>query len=196
MFKTSLLALVLVASAAHAQGTDTAAPAAPAGDAYQKGTLGFSFPITLLSNFTNELTGLTRAEPVPTVDMLYFLSDKAALDFIAGINLHYQQVIDPVTMMKSNTTVFGFAAGVGYRMYSHSGKLHKFIEPRGELFMGDTSRSPTFGFAAGFALGFERELVDWLALSGAVGGQVVVTNSFNDVQLVPVADLSAIFYFK
>jgi len=194
MFKTSLLALVLASAVVHAQGTDTAP--APAGNQYQKGAIGFEFPITLLSNFSGQLTGLTRAEPVPTVDVLYFLSDKAALDLIAGLNLHYEQTVDPVTMMTSNTTIFGFALGVGYRMYKHNGKLHSFLEPKGALFWGDTSRSPTFGLSGGVAFGLERELTDWFALNGTVGGVLLATNKFNDIQLVPTANLAAVFYMK
>jgi hypothetical protein len=200
MFKTSLLAVILATSVARAQGTDTAAgaPIQPSvgGDPYQKGAKGLELPLTLLTNVAHELGGLSLAEPIPTVDLLYFLSDKAALDVLAGFNLHYQQTIDPMTMMTTSTTVFGFAVGLGYRMYKHDGKLHSYVEPRGRIFMGDVSRSQTFGLGGGVVFGLERNLTDWVALSGSAGADVRATNSFKDVQVVPAVDLSAIFYWK
>ena len=47
---------------------------------FAKGTLGLSFPITLLSNIGSVSS---RTEAVPTIDLLYFLSDKDAIDLIA-----------------------------------------------------------------------------------------------------------------
>jgi hypothetical protein len=200
MFKSSVLAVVLATSFAHAQGTDTpaSAPIEPSvgGDPYQKGAKGLEFPLTLLTNLTHELSSLSMAEPIPTIGLLYFASDKAALDVLVGFNLHYQETIDPTTMMPTSTTVFGFAAGLGYRMYKHDGKLHTYLEPRGRLFWGDVNRTPTFGFGGGAVFGLERSLADWVALSGSVGGDVRVTNKFKDVQVVPSIDLSAIFYWK
>jgi hypothetical protein len=202
MFKISLLALLLSTAVAHAQAPDAGAPAAAApaavmgDDPFQKGTIGLSFPFTLLSNVAGSVEGLAVAEPIPTVNVLYFMSDKAAVDLIGGINLHDEQTVDATTMMTTSTTVFGFSLGAGYRMYKHDGKMHSFVEPSVALFMGDTSRSQTFGLRGGFQYGLERLLTDWMSLSGAIGGAIIATNKFDDIQLVPTANLAATFYFK
>ena len=92
--------------------------------------------------------------------------------------------------------MFGFAAGIGYRMYHHDGKLHRFRGRRASCSWATRATARAFGIAVGVELGLEREIADWLALSGAIGGQVLATNSFNDLQVAPTADLSATFYFK
>jgi len=82
MFSIRTIALIAAlvtgtATAARAQGADMGTPtAAPAGadEAFHKGTLGFAFPFTLLSNIAGSVTG--TVERVPTVDVVYFLSDR------------------------------------------------------------------------------------------------------------------------
>src|SRR5690348_10541458 len=118
MFKTSLLALLLFTATARAQDEPTeptptpAAPAAAApaagsaGGAFQKGTLGFSLPIALISNLGGAISILT--EPVSTVDVVYFLDGKSAIDVIAGINLHHEAITNNATPpVTTTTTLFG-----------------------------------------------------------------------------------------
>src|SRR4051812_45011817 len=101
MFSTRTIALIgalvtATATAAHAQETDmgTPPPAAAGGpdEAFHKGTLGFAFPFTLLNNIAGSIVG--TVERVPTVDIVYFLSDKAAVDVIVGLNFHRKQAVD------------------------------------------------------------------------------------------------------
>src|SRR5437868_5881932 len=83
--------LVAETGAARAQTPEAAPAAMPAGDPFQKGTLGFGFPITLLTNIVAPAPGL---ELIPTVNVLYFLDNKAAVNLIGGFNLHKRQVPD------------------------------------------------------------------------------------------------------
>lgn len=205
MFSIRTIALIgaLVsgsATAAHAQEVDmgtpapTAAPAAGGADeAFHKGTLGFAFPFTLISNVAGSVGGLF--ERVPTVDVVYFLSDKAAVDLIGGVNFHHKQVFDAAGA-SSDTNVFGFAIGVGYRMYSSKNNLRSFIEPQLVLSMPDTATGSSFTANAGAAFGLERNLTPWFSLSGAVGGSVNFTNSFKDIQLATSANLAANLYWR
>jgi len=202
MFSTRTIALIgaLVtgtATVAHAQVADTGPQptAAPGGadEAFHKGTLGFAFPFTLLSNVAGSVTGLV--ERVPTVDVVYFLSDKAAVDLVVGLNFHREQVVDAMgNPVDSN--LFGFALGAGYRMYSSKNNLRSFIEPELVLNWADTSNSATFGINAGAALGLERNLTPWFSISGAVGGALNFTNSFKDIQLATSANLAANLYWR
>ncbi|HEY0195085.1 MAG TPA: hypothetical protein VGC42_28420 [Kofleriaceae bacterium] len=84
--------------AAPAPSTSAAPAAALGGDdaAFHKGTLGFAFPITLLSNISSGVGGV--AERVQTIDLIYFLDDKAAVDLIGGINFHRKQGTDATGM--------------------------------------------------------------------------------------------------
>jgi hypothetical protein len=199
MIKKTLLGVTLLAATGVASAQDTAtAPVALPGDTggiYQKGTLGFSLPITLLSNITSIVGGV--AEPVPTVDVVYFLSPKAAVDLIVGINVHhYEMVTNAIPPATETTTVFGFALGLGYRLYTHKGKLHSYLEPSGVLDWADTSNSAAFGLRLGAAFGAERELADWMSLSGSIGAGLDLQNKFKDIQLTPTANLAANFYWK
>jgi len=199
MVKHSLLSISILAAAApvaHAQTPDTPAPAAaPAGDPYQKGTIGFAFPVTLLSNLGSAI--LVNAEPVPTIDILYFLDNKAAVDLIAGLNLHKEQIasnaIPPTTV---DQTVFGFAIGAGYRMFKHAGTLHTFLEPEVVLTWPDTGSSDSLVLRVAGLFGVERTLTDWMSLSGAIGAGLNAGNSFKDIQLATVADLGVNLYWK
>ncbi len=201
MFSTRMFAVIgaLVtgmATAARAQESDppTAMPAPSGGDeVFRKGTLGLSFPVTLLSNVAGGVLG--AGERVPTVDIVYFLNDKTAVDLIAGFNLHRTQVINAMAMTEDNT-LFGFAAGVGYRMYSSKNNLRSFIEPQALLIWSDTAASDTFGLNAGVSLGAERNITPWFSFSGAIGGSLNFTNSFNDIQLATSANLAVNLYWR
>lgn len=213
MLKHTMLALTLLAvttGVAAAQGTDiggtvggptttpevTPPPAtttAPSGDAFAKGTLGISVPFFSVQN----LTGLATVEPVPTIDLVYFLSDKAALDLIAGINLHKEQTTNgAVPPMTVDTTIFGFAIGAGYRMYTTKGALHTFIEPSLVLDWPDSSASSTLALRLGGVFGVERMIADWVSFSGTIGGGLSFANSFKDIQLATQAGLAVNLYWK
>jgi len=183
------------ATVAHAQEVDMGPTPAPAGadEAFHKGTLGFAFPFTLLSNVAGSVTG--TIERVPTVDVVYFLSDKAAVDVVVGLNFHREQVVDAMGN-GVDTNLFGFALGAGYRMYSSKNNLRSFIEPELVLNWGDTSNSATFGINAGAALGLERNLTPWFSISGAVGAALNFANSFKDIQLATSANLAANLYWR
>jgi hypothetical protein len=203
--RTNLVFLLLVAIPAigYAQTPDTTPPATPpattepppmaTGATFQKGTLGFELPIA-----TDEgIVLLGGTDQVTVVDILYFLNDKTALDLIAGINLHYEQVADNSTPpVLTGQTVFGFELGLGYRMYTHKGVLHSYLEPTVKLGMTDSSVSESFFLNGGLQLGAERMLNDWLSLSGAFGAAVNFTNSFKDIRLGPTATLAVNFYWR
>lgn len=203
MFSTRTIAFIGAlgigsATAAQAQevdmGTPPAPTAAPAGadQAFHKGTLGFTFPFTLVTNVAGSVLG--TGEKVPTVDIVYFLSDKAAVDVIVGLNFHRKQTID-ATMMVTDTNLFGFAAGAGYRMYSSKNNLRSFLEPQLVLNWADTADTATFAVNAGAAMGLERNVTPWFSISGAVGGSLNFTNSFKDIQLATSANLAANLYW-
>jgi hypothetical protein len=201
MFSTRTIALIgalvtVTATVAQAQETDMSAPApaAPGGpdEAFHKGTLGFAFPFTLISNVASSVGGLV--EKVPTVDLVYFLSDKAAVDVVVGLNFHRKQALDAMGG-GVDTNQFGFAIGAGYRMYRSKNNLRSFIEPQLVLNWADTADSATFGLNAGAALGLERNLTPWFSISGAVGGALNFANSFKDIQLATSANLAANLYW-
>ncbi|HEX4419471.1 MAG TPA: hypothetical protein VH165_16275 [Kofleriaceae bacterium] len=208
MFSTRTFAFIgalvtATATAAHAQEIDMSPPAAaptsatpaPAtGDdaAFHKGTLGFSFPFTLLSNISGSVGGVE--ERVPTIDLVYFLNDKAAVDLIGGLNFHRKQATD-ATGAAVDTNLFGFALGAGYRAYSSKNSLRSFIEPQVVLSWPDTSDSATFTLNAGVEFGLERNITSWFSISGAVGGGLNFTNSFKDIQIATQANLAANLYW-
>jgi hypothetical protein len=187
-----VIALVTgLATAAHAQ-EPAPAPAPSSDDAFRKGTLGLSFPITLLTNVAGGVLG--AAERVPTVDIVYFLGDKAAVDVIAGINFHRQQTLNAMAMTV-DTNQFGFAAGVGYRLYSSKNSLRSFIEPQAVLSWPDTSASETFTIDLGVGMGVERNFTPWFSVSGSIGGALTFTNSFKDIQLATTTNLAVNLYW-
>ena len=202
MFSTRTIALIgaLVSgtvTVAHAQTPDPGTPGAPApmpapggaDEAFQKGTLGFSLPFASISSAAGG-AGLT------TVDVVYFLNDKAALDLIGGILLHHfdklNAAVPPTT---ETTTQFGFALGGGYRMYSSKNNLRSFIEPQLVLSWPDVSNTDLFTINAGASFGLERNLTPWLSISGALGGFLNFTNSFKDIQLSTSGSLAANLYW-
>jgi len=187
------------ATVAHAQPVDMGTPGAPspspapapagADEAFTKGTLGFSLPFASISSAAGG-AGLS------TVDVVYFLNDKAALDLIAGINLrHFDRLNNAVPPVSETVTQFGFALGGGYRMYSSKNNLRSFIEPSLVLSWPDTGNSDTFTINAGGAFGLERNLTPWLSISGALGGFLNFTNSFKDIQLSTSGSLAANLYW-
>jgi hypothetical protein len=204
MFSIRTIALIgalvsVSATAAHAQEVDmgtsapTAAPAPGGADeAFHKGTLGFAFPFTLISNVAGSVIGV--GERVPTVDVVYFLNDKAAVDLIGGLNFHRKQAVDAAGN-STDTNLFGLALGAGYRMYSSKNNLRSFIEPQLVLSWPDTSDSTTFTLNAGVEFGLERNLTSWFSISGAVGGGLNFTNSFKDIQIATQANLAANLYW-
>jgi hypothetical protein len=213
MFKKSTLAFTLLAAAtgvAQAQptpdpGAGGAMPAPlPGGDSggFQKGMLGLSLPLTLLSRTTGAGAGSNAAVDVPTVGVLYFLDDRTALDIVAGFNFHHFEGFDNATPPAAKTfDVFGIAAGAGYRMYKHNGKLHSFIEPQATFVMGDVAGATipagsSFVLRVGGLFGAEREISDWFSLSGAIGVGLNFGNKFKDIQFGPTAVLAANFYWK
>ena len=211
MLKNSIVAITLLAltsGIAAAQGTDvggtvpaptTPAPttttAAPSGDVFSKGTLGIQVPFLTVGSLLSAATAAT--EPVPEIDFIYFLSDKAALDLIAGINLHKEEITsNAVPPTTADTTIFGFAVGAGYRMYSRKGGLSAFIEPSLVLAWPDSSQSAALQLRLAGNFGLERMLTDWLSLSGTIGGGLNFANSFKDIQLATQAGLAVNFYWK
>jgi len=206
MFKKSFFAIALASATAAAQGTEPAAPAAapaPAPmpgvssgtDAFQKGTLGLTFGLDLGSELApSSATG----ERVPTIGIMYFLSDKAALRLTAGLNLHKEETVNNATPpVAMDTTVFGFALGAGYRMYKpvKVGRVHPYLEPEARLVWPDTSQSSTVLLGIGAQFGVECELADWFSLSGGIGGDLDFTNSFKDIHLATAGRLAANLYW-
>jgi hypothetical protein len=200
MFKKTLLVIALCSATASAQGTETPAPAPapvpmPGGDAFQKGTLGITFAL----NLSAELGPTTLGEPVPTIGIMYFLSDKAALRLTAGLNIHKEQVVNNATPpMSMDTTVVGFALGAGYRMYKpvKAGRVHPYLEPEVNLAMPDTSQSSSLLFGVGGQFGVEAQLADWFTLSGGIGADLDFQNSFKDIRFATAGRFAANLYWK
>ena len=215
MFNKSMMITfgMLSATAAHAQGTvdmtgsanaTTPAPSggavavpgmAPGGGPWQKGTLGISLPITLISNLSS-VVSLT-AEHVPTINGLYFLDEKTAIDVTAGILVHkfryYDNSMPPVA---HDTTNFGFAVGAGYRMYKHSEKIHTYLEPDVVLAWANTSDTSALDLSGLFVFGLEAMFTDWSSFSGSVGGGVTANGKFNDIKVATQANLAVNLYWK
>ena len=213
MFNKSMLVMVLLsATAAQAQpeidmsGSGDAKPAAPTeavtvpgvapgGGPWQKGTLGVSFPLTLLSNITSAVS--LTAERVPTINGMYFLNEKAALDVIVGVLVHKSRFYDmsapPVAHDQTN---FGFAIGAGYRMYKHTNKFHTFLEPQGVLAWANTKESATLELSGLMLLGAEAMFTEWSSLSGSVGGGVTANGTFDDIKVATTANLAVNLYWK
>jgi hypothetical protein len=175
-------------------------PAAAPSDVFSKGTLGISIPFLSF----NQLLGLAGTlEPAPTtVDIIYFLSNTAALDLIVGLNLHKTQIPNLMPPpAATDKTIFGFAVGAGYRMYKHKGAMHGYLEPKLALVWPDTSNSNFFSIDLGFDFGVERTIADWFALAGAIGGVASygpqrAGNTSADIQVATTAALYANFYWK
>ena len=162
---------------------------------FRKGTIGFSFPVNLISSLLPNTT--LTAEAVPVVDILYFVNEKAALDLILGFNLHhFDRVTNAVPPTTSTVTVFGIAVGAGYKMYKARGPVHAFVEPTVVVAWGDTANTASLGLRLGGRFGIEHTIGDWFTLSGAIGGAISFTDKFHDIQVIPTASLAANFYWK
>jgi hypothetical protein len=212
MFNKSIGLILLSVATVHAQGDvdmtggDTTAtpPASPpvavagvnsSGAPFTKGTLGLSFSWTLLSNLSSAVS--LTAERVPTVDILYFLSEKAAVELVAGFNIHRTQQYNNATPpMAEDVTIFGFAIGAGYRMYTHRDRIATFIEPRAVLEWANANDSATLEIDAAGLFGAEAFIQSWCSLSGAIGAGLTFGNKFKDIQFAPTANLAANLYWK
>ena len=207
MFKKSLIAIALCAASATAgaQGTETTpapavTPAPMPGvtsgtDAFQKATLGVTFGL----NLSSELGPATLGETVPTIGLMYFLSDKAAVRLTAGLNVHKEQIVNNATPpMATDTTLFGFALGAGYRMYKpvKVGRVHPYLEPEARLLWPDTSQTSTVLVGVGGQFGVECLLGDWFSLSGGIGADLDFTNSFKDIHFATAGRLAANLYWR
>jgi hypothetical protein len=210
MFNKSMLAMVMFFTAsAHAQGTidmsadakaDTTAAVsvpgvAPGGGPWQKGTLGVSFPITLLSNITSSVS--LTAERVPTINGLYFLNEKAALDIVVGLLVHKSTFYDNANPpMPHPQTNFGFAIGAGYRMYKHTDKFHTFFEPQAVFAWHNVSDTAALELSGLAMIGAEAMFTEWASLQGSVGGGVTANGEFEDIKLATLANLAVNLYWK
>ncbi|HEX3760420.1 MAG TPA: hypothetical protein VHW23_17005, partial [Kofleriaceae bacterium] len=175
----------------------TAGNGAGGGEAYQGGTLGFSIPITSIGGATSAAAG----EPVPTVDIVYFLDNKAALDLIVGANIHRKHAAAVATGMGTtagggDSTLIGAAAGLGYRIYSSSNGLRAFLEPQAVISWPDTSTTDALTVNLGGSFGVERNLTPWFSVSGAVGASLNLASTFKDIQLATSAKLAANLYWR
>jgi hypothetical protein len=169
----------------------TGGSGAGGGEAYQGGTLGFSIPITVIG----AATGAGAGEPPPTVDIVYFLDDKAALDLIVGLNVHRKHTVSAMGA-SADSTLIGAAAGLGYRMYSSKNGLRSFLEPQAVLSWGDTSSTDAITVNLGGVLGLERNLTPWFSVSGAIGATLNFAGAFKDIQLATTANLAANLYWR
>jgi hypothetical protein len=184
------------AARAKAKVTETASEAtggsgAGGGEAYQSGTLGFSIPFTVIG----AASGGAAGEPVPTVDIVYFLDDKAALDLIVGLNLHRRHTVGAMGAA-SDSTLIGAAAGLGYRMYSSKNGLRSFLEPQAVIRWPDTSSTDALSVNVGGSFGLERNLTPWFSVSGAIGATLNLASTFKDIQLATAATLAANLYWR
>lgn len=216
MFNKSTLAIMMfTAATAHAQPEidmtgsaepDTAASAAesvpvavpgmaPGGGPWQKGTYGISLPFTLLSNITSAVS--LTAERVPTINGLYFLTEKAAIDVVAGVLVHktrfYDNSMPPVAHDDTN---FGFSLGAGYRMYKHTAKFHTFIEPQAVLAWANVSDTATLELSGLFMVGAEAMFTEWASLAGSIGGGITANGKFEDIKVATNANLAVNLYWK
>lgn len=212
MFNKSIAIVLLTAATAHAADGDTVdmtgdttATAAPvpvavpgvnsSGAPFTKGMLGLAFPVVLVPNLTS-IVALT-GENVPTVDLLYFLDESSAVDFLVGLNVHrYVQYNNATPPMGETVTRIGFAGGVGYRMYKHRNKVATYLEPQIVMDWPSTSDSATFTLKALGLFGVEAMLAEWCSLSGAIGAGITIGNKFDDLQLATTALLAANLYWK
>lgn len=216
MFNKPMLAILMVSTAAHAQPeidmtgsaeTEAKSPpettptavsvpgVAPGGGPWQKGTYGISLPFTLLSNITSAVS--LTAERVPTINGLYFLNEKRALDIVAGVLVHktrfYDNSMPPVPKDQTN---FGFALGAGYRMYKHTDKFHTFLEPQAVLAWANVSDTATLELSGLVMIGAEAMFTEWASLSGSVGGGITANGTFDDIKVATNANLAANMYWK
>lgn len=201
MIKSSLVALTLFATGSVAFADDevaptptptpTPAPMAPtAGGPFGKGTLGISVGVA------------GAGTPQYVLDFVYFLSDKAALDILGGITLNHAAAVTVAGMTTPSSTVFGFAAGLGYRMYTHKGStIHTYIQPYGLVAATDAGHiADTFGLQLGGNFGAEAFINDWLSFRGQVGAALAFNSTagstFSNIGFQTQTGLFANVYWK
>ncbi|HEX4449469.1 MAG TPA: hypothetical protein VH143_01310, partial [Kofleriaceae bacterium] len=157
-----VLAISTVASAEDEVPTTTApvpvAPVAPtaSGGPFQKGAMGIS-------------TGLEGGfGPNYIIDFAYFLSDKAALDILGGIQFSKTPNTAVAPAPDNSASEFGFALGLGYRLYTHKGQtIHTYLQPFGLIQSTDVSNiGDNFALDIGVNFGAEAFVNDWLSFRG------------------------------
>lgn len=196
LFASSILALATSVAGAEeiemGTPTPTPTPTGPtdmSGGPFNKGTLGVSVGVT------NSV-----ALPSSTIDFVYFLDKKAAIDILAGIALEKTPgVTDPNTMMTvGGGTVFGFSVGVGYRIYKKiNDHLHTYVQPYGLLSSADSSKiGDNLVIIAGANFGGEAFLTDWFSFRGQIGGAVAFGQKFEAISLASTTGLFANVYWK
>jgi len=180
MIKPTLVALTLFAAGSVAYAEDEVTPPTPTpaptptapsagGAPFGKGTYGISVGIAGFGT------------PSYVLDFVDFLNDKAAIDILGGIKFDKTPgVTDPVTgMTTGGGSVFGFALGAGYRMYTHKGTtVHTYIQPFGLLAATDVSKfGDTFGLELGGNFGAEAFLNDWFSFRGQIGAALTFNST-------------------
>jgi hypothetical protein len=203
LLATTLLALTTTVASAQEPPPPGGGPTPPppaaepaAGEMWKAGTIGISVPF--FSSSTIFFSPATITNPT-TIDILYFLDGKSALDLIVGFDIFSTQIAaTPPATGTTGKTFFGFAVGGGYRMYKHKGAMHGYLEPKLAFVWPDTSNSDFAALRLGFDFGLERTIVDWFSISGAVGGGISFggINGFGkDINVATSAILAANFYF-
>jgi hypothetical protein len=193
MFKTSLLVTTLVAALPTAALADDPVPAPAAagtpvsGNAFQHGTLGLSLAVP----------GTT---PGFQLNLTYFSDEKTAFDIFAGFDFaHAPGVTDPVTMMTGDSTnKFALDVGFGYRMYKPVvDRVHTYLEPFGILSTADIgSIGDNLAIQAGAVFGVECALADWFSFRGQIGGELLFSNKFKNIEIGTIQGLFANVYWK
>ncbi|HTJ44673.1 MAG TPA: hypothetical protein VL463_21355 [Kofleriaceae bacterium] len=165
---------------------------------FKHGTMGLSLPISL---FTIDLAGLggTTTPAVHPVNILMFQDNANALDLILGVNLAVTpDGVDQAGNPVAGATTFGFAAGLGYRMYKHhSERIHTFLEPRAFIGVNDVSSfADVLTLSVGANLGAEAMFTEWFSVSGTIGASADFSQKFKDINVGTfTGGLSANFYW-
>jgi hypothetical protein len=199
MSKNTVLAMLLVTTAsavAHAQdgsegmgGSPPPPPPTSAGDR-KGGDIGVGAAVVQTSGLS------VYGDPAPVIDLLYYLDKGSAIDIIAGINFRRHQVTNPMPPPPTtDTTQFGFALGVGYRLYKSKASTHVYLEPKVALAFPDANSNLGAVFRAALDFGVEQSLGSSFSIGGAIGPAFVFGNSFKDIQIASSASLFAIYYF-
>jgi hypothetical protein len=201
MLKNSLLAFTaLCATATVASAEDEVTPTptpaptpmAPSGGGpFTKSTLGLSVSVPGIS-------------PGYLMDIVYFLSDKAAIDILGGIVFTHAPGVPATatTPAGSATNAFGFSIGAGYRMYTHKGQvIHTYIQPYGLLSSIDVGNAgDNFALQVGANFGAEAFVNDWLSFRGQVGAAIgansTAGNTLATIALATTTGLFANVYWK
>lgn len=187
------------AAAGGTAATDAGNQMAPSGSGpaiFKSGTMGISIPLVFFS-----LSGLATTPTVDTVNITKFQDANNALDIILGVRLAVTPDTTtgnpPVTV--PGATTFGFAAGLGYRMYKHhTGKISTFLEPQAVVSVVDVSNfADALTLGVGARMGVECMFTDWFSVSGSIGAQVAFSQKFKDIELTtPTSGLTANFYWE